>query len=62
MKPSPRRRKLYMNRDFEPGHSSMPFDMRLVLAVEHAAYQLGQINRKLDQLIDAGQRIARRGS
>jgi hypothetical protein len=43
-----------MERDFEPGYSSMPFDMRLTLAAEYAAYQLGQINRKLDQLIDAG--------
>ena len=46
----------YMERDFEPGYSSMPFDMRLTLAVEYAAYQLGQINRRLDQLIDAGER------
>ena len=51
--------KLYMERDFEPGYSSMPFDVRLTLAVEYAAYQLGQINRKLDQLIDAGERTAR---
>ena len=48
--------KLYMERDFEPGYSSMPFDVRLTLAVEYAAYQLGQINRRLDQLIDAGER------
>jgi hypothetical protein len=53
------RRKLYLDRDFEPGHSSMPFDMRLTLAIEYAAYQLGQINRKLDRLIDAAEQIAR---
>jgi hypothetical protein len=46
------RRKLYMDRDFDPGHSTMPFDMRLVLAAEYAAYQLGQINRKLERLIE----------
>ena len=45
------RRKLYMDQDFDPGHCSMPFDMRLALAAEYAAYQLGQINRKLDRLL-----------
>jgi hypothetical protein len=47
--------KLYMERDFEPGYSSMPFDMRLTLAVEYASYQLGKINRRLDQLIERQQ-------
>ena len=51
------RRKLYMDRDFDPGHSTMPFDMRLVLAAEYAAYQLGQINRKLERLIEVGELI-----
>jgi hypothetical protein len=53
------RRKLYMTRDFDPGHSSMPFDMRLALAAEYAAYQLGQINRKLERLIEAAEQIGR---
>jgi len=51
------RRKLYMDRDFDPGHCSMPFDMRLALAAEYAAYQLGQINRKLGWLIEAAEQI-----
>jgi len=51
------RRKLYMDRDFDPGHCSMPFDMRLALAAEYAAYQLGQINRKLGRLIEAAEQI-----
>jgi hypothetical protein len=51
------RRRLYMERDFDPGHSSMPFDMRLTLAAEYAAYQLGQINRKLERLIEVGELI-----
>ena len=51
------RRKLYMDRDFDPGHCSMPFDMRLALAAEYAAYQLGQINRKLERLIEAAEQI-----
>jgi hypothetical protein len=49
------RRRLYMERDFDPGHSSMPFDMRLTLAAEYAAYQLGQI--KLERLIEVAQLI-----
>ena len=51
------RRKLYMDQDFDPGHCSMPFDMRLALAAEYAAYQLGQINRKLGRLIEAAEQI-----
>jgi len=51
------RRKLYMDQDFDPGHCSMPFDMRLALAAEYAAYQLGQINRKLERLIEAAEQI-----
>jgi hypothetical protein len=51
------RRKPYMDQDFDPGHCSMPFDMRLALAAEYAAYQLGQINRKLERLIEAAEQI-----
>ncbi len=53
------RRKLYMERDFDPGHSSMPFEIRLALAAEYVAYQLGQINRKLDRLLEAAERTGR---
>jgi hypothetical protein len=53
-----RRRKMYMAEDFDPGYpSSMPLDIRLSRAAEYAAYQLGQINRKLDRLVEA-ERIA----
>jgi hypothetical protein len=47
------RRKAYLEQDFDPGYypSSMPLDIRLALAAEYAAYQLGQINRKLDRLL-----------
>ena len=51
------RLKQYMDQDFDPGHCSMPFDMRLALAAEYAAYQLGQINRKLGRLIEAAEQI-----
>jgi len=55
-----RRRKMYMDQDFDPGYypSSMPLDIRLSRAAEYAAYQLGQINRKLDRLVEAAERIA----
>ena len=55
------RRKTYMEQDFDPGYypSSMPLDIRLSRAAEYAAYQLGQINRKLDRLAEAVERIAR---
>jgi hypothetical protein len=54
------RRKTYLEQDFDPGYypSSMPLDIRLSLAAEYAAYQLGQINRKLDRLVEAAERIA----
>jgi hypothetical protein len=54
------RRKTYMEQDFDPGYypSSMPLDIRLSRATEYAAYQLGQINRKLDRLVEAAERIA----
>jgi hypothetical protein len=55
------RRKSYLEQDFDPGYypSSMPLDIRLSRAAEYAAYQLGQINRKLDRLVEAAERIAR---
>jgi hypothetical protein len=54
------RRKSYLEQDFDPGYypSSMPLDIRLSRAAEYAAYQLGQINRKLDRLVEAAERIA----
>jgi hypothetical protein len=50
-----------MEQDFDPGYypSSMPLDIRLSRATEYAAYQLGQINRKLDRLVETAERIAR---
>jgi hypothetical protein len=55
------RRKSYVEQDFDPGYypSSMPLDIRLSRAAEYAAYQLGQINRKLERLVAAAERIAR---
>ena len=50
------RRKAMMEGDFNPGYTSThmpPADVRLATAAEYAAYQLGQINRKLDKLIAA---------
>ena len=54
------RRRGYLEQDFDPGYypSSMPLDIRLSRAAEYAAYQLGQINRKLDRLVEAAERIA----
>jgi len=55
------RRKAYMERDFDPGTSATsmpPPEARLASAAEYAAYQLGQINRKLDRLIAATERLA----
>jgi hypothetical protein len=49
-------RKAMMEADFDPGHrpDQVPLrDARLADAAEYAAYQLGQINRKLDKLIAA---------
>jgi hypothetical protein len=55
------RRKNYMEQDFDPRYypSSMPLDIRLSRASEYTAYQLGQINRKLDRLVEAAEQIAR---
>ena len=48
-------RKAMMDADFDPGNrpDHVPRDARLADAAEYAAYQLGQINRKLDKLIAA---------
>jgi hypothetical protein len=55
------RRRSSMEQDFDPGYypSSMPLDIRLSRAAKYTAYQLGQINRKLDRLIEAAEQIAR---
>jgi hypothetical protein len=49
------RRKARMEADFDSGttpeHPSTP-EMRLAVAAEYAAFQLGQMNRKLDVLIE----------
>jgi hypothetical protein len=50
------RRKAYYEADFNPGYprgTVPPPDARMAGAAEYAAYQLGQINRKLDRLIEA---------
>ncbi len=53
----------YMHMDFDPTmirkHTSRPDD-RMVAAVEYAAYQLGQINRKLDWFKKMVEREAQR--
>jgi hypothetical protein len=49
--------KEMMEKDFDlyytPGISSPSPEMRTATAMEYAAYQLGQINHKLDQIIAA---------
>jgi hypothetical protein len=44
-----------MEKDFDlyytPGINSPSPEMRTAMAVEYAAYQLGQINHKLDRII-----------
>lgn len=46
-----------MEKDFDlyytPGINSPSPEMRTAMAVEYAAYQLGQINHKLDRIIAA---------
>ena len=39
--------------DYVPGIDQPSPEMRTAAAEEYAAYQLGQINRKLDQIIAA---------
>lgn len=54
-------RKARYEADFDPGHNPdrmPPPDARLAAAAEYAAFQLGQINRKLDRLITAAERLA----
>ena len=47
--------KEMMEKDFDlyynPGINSPSPEMRTAMAVEYAAYQLGQINHKLDRII-----------
>ena len=49
--------KEMMEKDFDlyynPGINSPSPEMRTAMAVEYAAYQLGQINHKLDRIIAA---------
>jgi hypothetical protein len=55
-------RRHHYETDFDPGlqgSEEVPApNARLANAGEYAAFQLGQINRKLDQLIAAVQRLA----
>jgi hypothetical protein len=47
--------------DFDPGltpERPISPEARLAAAAEYAAFQLGQINRKLDRLIEATERLA----
>jgi hypothetical protein len=44
-----------MEKEFHPGHTPEQTpepDVRLAIAAEYAAFQLGQINRKLDKLVE----------
>lgn len=57
------RRKALYEADFQPQHApdrTPPPDARLAAAAEYAAYQLGQINRKLDRLIAATETLAKK--
>jgi hypothetical protein len=47
--------------DFDPGFSPSsvpPPEIRLAAAAEYTAFQMGQINRKLDILIEAIQKLS----
>jgi hypothetical protein len=49
----------YFEADFSPGlESGQEPAARLARACEYAAFQLGQMNRKLDRLIAAVERLA----
>jgi hypothetical protein len=61
----------HVNKDYEPvprpiispGSTVQPpniSDRRTAHAAEYSAYQLGQINKKLDQLIEAIEKLASR--
>ncbi len=55
------RRKAFYENDFNPPYApetTPPPEARQALAAEYAAFQLGQINRKLDRLIAAFERLA----
>lgn len=55
------RRTAMYNADFDPQctpEHMPPPDARVAAAVEYAAFQLGQINRKLDRFIAAAERLA----
>jgi hypothetical protein len=44
-----------MQNEFNPGHTPEQTpepDVRLAIAAEYAAFQLGQINRTLDKLVE----------
>jgi hypothetical protein len=48
--------KAFMDQDFDPGHTpgaTPATEQRIANALEYIAYQLGQINRKLDLVIGA---------
>jgi hypothetical protein len=52
-----------MEKDFAPHHTPEQTPepiLRLAIAAEYAAFQLGQINRKLDKLIEASASAAKR--
>ena len=54
-------RKAGYEADFDPGltpEQMISPEARLAAAAEYAAFQLGQINRKLDRLIVAAERLA----
>lgn len=54
-------RKARYEAEFDSGQLPeriIPPDARLATAAEYAAFQLGQINQKLDRLIAAAERIA----
>jgi hypothetical protein len=56
-----KRRKAYYEQDFDPNPAATsmpPPDVRVANALEYAAFHLGQINRKLDRIIEASERIA----
>jgi len=48
------RRRLHLSQDFLPQHGGRPpeAEHRIASAAEYAAFHLGQINRKLDKLIE----------
>lgn len=51
----------HMEADFLPDYNAPArpsTDVRLAYAAEYAAYQLGQINRRLEKLISVAERIA----